>query len=67
MGGISSRTFRMFHKLLCGDDTLKNVVIVTTMWDEVVDQAKGEMREAELKKPVFQTGPRQRSTDGAAR
>jgi hypothetical protein len=28
MGGISSRNFRMFRKL-CGDDTLKNVVIVT--------------------------------------
>ncbi len=51
MGGVSSRNFRMFHKL-CGDDTLKNVVIVTNMWGEV-DQAKGEMREAELKKFFF--------------
>jgi len=51
MGGISSRNFRMFRKL-CGDDTLKNVVIVTNMWGEV-GQAKGEMREAELKNKFF--------------
>ena len=51
MGGISSRNFRMFRKL-CGDDTLKNVVIVTNMWGEV-SQAKGEMREAELKNKFF--------------
>jgi hypothetical protein len=51
MGGISNRNFRMFHKL-CGDDTLKNVVVVTNMWDEV-DLAKGEMREAELKNRFF--------------
>ena len=41
----------MFRKL-CGDDTLKNVVIVTNMWGEV-GQAKGEMREAELKNKFF--------------
>jgi hypothetical protein len=51
MGGISSRNFRMFRKL-CGDDTLKNVVIVTNMWGKV-NQAKGEMREAELKSSFF--------------
>ena len=51
MGGISIRNFRMFRKL-CGDDTLKNVVIVTNMWGKV-DQAKGEMREAELKSRFF--------------
>jgi hypothetical protein len=51
MGGISSRNFRMFRKL-CGDDTLKNVVIVTNTWSEV-GQAKGEMREAELKNKFF--------------
>jgi hypothetical protein len=51
MGGISSQNFRMFRKL-CGDGTLKNVVIVTNMWGEV-GQAKEEMREAELKNRFF--------------
>jgi len=46
MGGISTRNFNMFRKL-CGDNTLKNVVIVTNMWGEV-DPSVGEAREAEL-------------------
>ncbi|KAF8650077.1 hypothetical protein AX16_005420 [Volvariella volvacea WC 439] len=46
MGGISSRNIRMFRKL-CGDDTLKNVVIVTNMWGEVSKEV-GEAREKEL-------------------
>jgi len=43
----------MFRKL-CGDDTLKNVVIVMNMWGEV-GQAKGKMREAELKNKFFKS------------
>jgi hypothetical protein len=46
MGGISTRSFRMF-KQLCGDSTLQNVVIVTNMWSEVTPEI-GEAREAEL-------------------
>src|ERR1700721_3748819 len=34
MGGISKRNFRLFREL-CGDSTLKNVAIVTNMWNEV--------------------------------
>ena len=37
----------MFHKL-CGDDALKNVVIVTNMWELVESEARGEAREREL-------------------
>ena len=33
--GIAERNFKAFRKL-CGDSTLKNVVIVTNMWGEVV-------------------------------
>jgi chromosome segregation ATPase len=33
---------------LCGDDTLKNIVIVTTMWSEVAP-SKGAAREVQLK------------------
>ncbi|KAF7327942.1 GTP-binding protein A [Mycena kentingensis (nom. inval.)] len=46
MGGIAMRNFRMFRQL-CGDTTLKNVVIVTTMWAQI-DPALGAARESEL-------------------
>jgi hypothetical protein len=46
MGGTSTRNFKMFRKL-CGDTTLRNVIIVTNMWG-VVDPHVGEAREAEL-------------------
>ena len=36
----------MFQSL-CGNDALKNVVLVTTMWDEV-DEEEGRNRETEL-------------------
>ncbi|KAJ3484493.1 hypothetical protein NLI96_g5619 [Meripilus lineatus] len=60
MGGISRRNFRMFRKL-CGDETLKNVLVVTTMWDSVTLQL-GNARETQLKsddrffKPVLDQG-----------
>jgi len=44
--GISVRNFKMFRKL-CGESTLKNVVIVTNMWGKV-EQDVGESREREL-------------------
>jgi len=46
MGGVSTRNFKMFRKL-CGETTLKNVVVVTNMWGGV-DLGVGERREAEL-------------------
>jgi len=46
MGGISTKNFRMFRKL-CGDSTLKNVIIVTNMWGQVEPEI-GNAREAEL-------------------
>ncbi|KAI0339762.1 hypothetical protein BDW22DRAFT_1399293 [Trametopsis cervina] len=60
VGGISRRNFGMFRKL-CGDDSLKNVIIVTNMWGEV-SKEKGIAREEELKtddllfKPVLEKG-----------
>ncbi|KAF9446181.1 hypothetical protein P691DRAFT_804502 [Macrolepiota fuliginosa MF-IS2] len=52
MGGISGRNFRMFRHL-CGDSSLSNVVIVTSMWDQIATEL-GEAREVELKtKPIF--------------
>ena len=46
VGGTSQRNLRMFRKL-CGTDSLKNVVIVTTMWDKVTPE-EGLQREQEL-------------------
>ena len=46
VGGTSQRNLRMFRKL-CGTDSLKNVVIVTTMWDKVTPE-EGLEREQEL-------------------
>ncbi|KAL4062282.1 hypothetical protein V8B97DRAFT_1878072 [Scleroderma yunnanense] len=46
VGGTSHRNLRMFQKL-CGDESLKNVVIVTTMWDKVTTE-EGKQREQEL-------------------
>ncbi|KAI0955752.1 hypothetical protein AcV7_006331 [Taiwanofungus camphoratus] len=46
MTGISRRNFSMFKKL-CGDETLKNVAIVTNMWGEVSEE-RGLAREREL-------------------
>ncbi|KAI0080924.1 hypothetical protein K474DRAFT_1704220 [Panus rudis PR-1116 ss-1] len=62
MGGISRRNLNMFRKL-CGDDTLKNVLLVTTMWG-LVDPVKGTAREEQLAtdellfKPILDGGAR---------
>lgn len=71
MTGISRRNFSMFRKL-CGDETLKNVVIVTNMWGEVTPE-KGAARELELRtdallfKPVIDKGAEMVRHDGTRR
>ena len=49
MGGISIRNMRTFRKL-CGEDALRNVVVVTTRWDDVLQKDREAMgrREKEL-------------------
>lgn len=62
IGGISARNFRMFRKL-CGEDSLRSVVIATTMWDQA-EMSIGEEREQELAskdtffKPALEKGAR---------
>jgi len=62
IGGISARNFRMFRKL-CGEDSLRSVVIATTMWDQA-EMSIGEDREQELAskdtffKPALEKGAR---------
>ncbi|KAJ7061259.1 hypothetical protein C8F01DRAFT_1252900 [Mycena amicta] len=51
IGGQSIRNMRMI-KELCGTETFKNVVILTTFWD-LVSEALGRVREDELKKFTF--------------
>ncbi|KAI1023940.1 hypothetical protein LB504_005340 [Fusarium proliferatum] len=46
MGGSAQKNLMMFRKL-CGKDSLKNVILVTTMW-EAENVATGEKREQEL-------------------
>ena len=47
MAGTPLKNLRMFEKL-CGKNAFHNVVLTTTMWDEV-DEEIGEERERELK------------------
>ena len=46
MDGSPLKYLRMFENL-CGKDALKNVILVTTMWDEV-EEEEGRNREKEL-------------------
>ena len=50
-GGITGRNFNMFRKL-CGESTLKNVVLVTNMWKDDA-QDINEAREKELSSKFF--------------
>ncbi|KZP32013.1 hypothetical protein FIBSPDRAFT_944598 [Athelia psychrophila] len=52
MSGSALRNTDMFQ-MLCGDSGLPNIVLVTTMWDQVTKEA-GEMREKELRDTFWQ-------------
>ena len=51
-GGLAVQNFRMFREL-CGERTLKNVVLMTNMWGRVTPQ-QGRDREQQLKDNYFQ-------------
>ena len=53
MGGSPIKHLKMFQNL-CGTEALKNVVLVTTMWDEV-DEEEGNNRESELTSRYWKT------------
>lgn len=59
VGGIARENFRLFEKI-CGPNAMKNVLIVTTMWEDV-ELGIGEAREQELasKSVFFQTASQQ--------
>ena len=53
VGGAGVKNLRMF-KRLCGDNGLGSVVLATTMWSYVPDEATGQRRERELStEPIF--------------
>lgn len=66
MGGTNRRNFKMFREL-CGESTLRNVLVVTNMWSQVALDL-GEMREKELEdnffKPVLAKGARMLRHEG---
>ena len=47
VSGSSMKNIRMFRKL-CGADSMSNILLVTTMWENV-DLAEGNQRERELR------------------
>ncbi|KAJ7780606.1 lipoxygenase [Mycena maculata] len=51
-GGQAGRNLKMFRKL-CGSDSFKNVVVLTTFWDRLADEQQGSRREKELKSKFF--------------
>ena len=50
-GGLAAKNFRMFREL-CGEKTLKNVILMTNMWGRVTTQ-KGAEREQQLRDQYF--------------
>jgi len=51
-GGLAVKNFKMFREL-CGENTLKNVVLVTNMWGLVTSDQQGAAREQQLKDKYF--------------
>ena len=60
MAGTPLKNLRMFEEL-CGKSAFQNVILTTTMWDEV-DLETGEEREAELKSKYWRTMLERNST-----
>jgi hypothetical protein len=53
MEGPSLKNLRMMQQL-CGSDSLRNVVLATTMWEKVTNE-EGLRREAELKQTFWKS------------
>lgn len=52
MQGSALRNFQMFEKI-CGEKALKNVVLLTTMWDKLKDETEGFDRDQELREDFW--------------
>ena len=62
MAATSIRHLRTFEEL-CGKDALQNVILVTTMWDEI-DETTGELEEEKMKTKYWNKMLERRSTTG---
>ena len=62
MAGTSMKHLRIFEEL-CGKNALKNVVLVTTMWDEV-DEDTGNIAEEKMKTKYWNKMLERNSTTG---
>jgi len=62
MAATSVRHLRTFEEL-CGKDALQNVILATTMWDEI-DEATGKIEEEKMKTKYWNKMLERRSTAG---
>ena len=60
MAGTPLKNLRMFEEL-CGKNAFQNIILATTMWDEV-DEETGEAREEELKTKYWRSMLERNST-----
>ena len=60
MAGTPLKNLRMFEEL-CGKNAFHNVILTTTMWDEVDDET-GDLREQELKSKYWRSMLERKST-----
>ena len=60
MAGTPLKNLRMFEEL-CGKNAFHNVILTTTMWDEV-DEETGQLREQELKSEYWRSMLERNST-----
>lgn len=52
MSGSAKRYFEMFQRL-CGDQSMSNIVLLTTMWSLLSEKAVGQRRERELREQYW--------------
>lgn len=52
MAGSALRYFEMFQRL-CGERSMSNIVLLTTMWNQLNDKAVGLARERELRREYW--------------
>ena len=60
MAGTPLKNLRMFEQL-CSENAFQNIILATTMWDEI-DEETGEAREEELKKKYWRSMLERNST-----
>lgn len=52
MSGSARRYFEMFQRL-CGEQSMSNIVLLTTMWNQLKEKKVGQQRERELREQYW--------------